>query len=97
MNSLNKYHTEKELAQALKEKTGQGSPRTLRSWRQRRIGPPWLKVGKAVMYSDDGFETWLKSQVQQPARSRRQHRKNPAAQCFRAQTGVETISLTPLL
>jgi hypothetical protein len=69
MNALDKYHTEQQLIERLKEKTGHGCVRTLRSWRQRRLGPPWLKFGKTILYPDDGFEAWLRSQVQEPARS----------------------------
>lgn len=71
MIALDKHRTEKELARLLKEKTGFGCERTLRKWREQRIGPPWLKFGKAILYPDDGFEAWLKSRVQQPVRSRR--------------------------
>jgi len=71
MTALERHHTEKELARQLKEKTGFGCERTLRKWREQRIGPPWIKFGKVILYPDDGFEAWLKSQVQQPVRSRR--------------------------
>ena len=71
MTALDKHRTEKELAYLLKEKTGFGCERTLRKWRQQRIGPPWVKFGKTILYPDDGFEEWLHSQVQQPVRSRK--------------------------
>jgi hypothetical protein len=43
----------------------------LQKWREQRIGPPWIKFGKAILYPDEGFEEWLRAQVQQPVRSRR--------------------------
>jgi hypothetical protein len=71
MIALAKHRTPKEIARALKKKTGFGCERTLRKWRAQRIGPPFVKLGRAVLYPDDGFEAWLLSQVQQPVRSRR--------------------------
>jgi hypothetical protein len=71
MSILDKYRTEKELAQQLKARTGTGGTRTLRKWRERRIGPPWVKFGRIIIYPNDDFETWLHAQVQQPVRSRR--------------------------
>lgn len=71
MPILADYRTERELADQLKARTGAGCIRTLRKWRQRRIGPPWAKIGHLIVYPNDGFEGWLKSQVQQPVRSRR--------------------------
>ena len=35
--------------------------RTLRLWRQQRRGPPYLKIGSAVLYPQDGLLGWLKS------------------------------------
>jgi hypothetical protein len=71
MTALDNHLTDKELAEALKKKTGFGCERTLRKWREQRVGPPWTKFGKAILYPIDGFEAWLRSQVQQPVRSRR--------------------------
>jgi len=71
MSLLDDYYTEDELAAELKDKTGMGTPRQLRSWRAQRIGPAWAKIGRAIVYPKAGFETWLKAQMQQPARSRR--------------------------
>ena len=47
------------------------TPRTLQNWRQRGQGPAWTRIGKTVYYSRDAILTWLKSQEQQPVRSRR--------------------------
>lgn len=71
MPILDQYRTEKELAEQLQKRTGMGCVRTLRKWRELRTGPPWAKIGKLIIYPDDGFEQWLRSRVQQPVRSRR--------------------------
>lgn len=31
---------------------------TLRNWRAMRIGPPFIKVGKAVLYSTQQLDAW---------------------------------------
>lgn len=31
---------------------------TLRNWRALRIGPPFVKIGKAVLYPIDGLDAW---------------------------------------
>jgi len=33
----------------------------LRSWRQRRVGPPWIKVGRNIFYGDESRAAWLRS------------------------------------
>lgn len=33
---------------------------TLRNWRALKIGPPYLKVGKAVLYSRSALQAWDK-------------------------------------
>jgi hypothetical protein len=71
MALLDQYLTEKELAHQLKDRTGNGRVRTLRKWRERRIGPPWIKFGRIILYPNDTFDAWLRAQVQQPVRSRR--------------------------
>lgn len=40
-------------------------PVSLQGWRQKEIGPPWVKVGGktgAVYYPEDLFEEWQRSQ-----------------------------------
>jgi len=44
--------------------------RTLRSWRQRGYGPPFIKVGRAVFYEVSASIAWLK-QLQAGSVSRR--------------------------
>jgi hypothetical protein len=41
------YSSEAETAEQLNV-----AIRTLRSWRQRGKGPPWVKVGRQVIYAD---------------------------------------------
>jgi hypothetical protein len=60
------FKTEHEKAEEL----GVGL-RALRYWRSQRRGPPWAKIGKAVIYPDDGCAAWLRAQIQEPVRSRR--------------------------
>ena len=61
------YQTEAEKAEQLGK-----SVRTLQSWRKLRIGPPFVKVGNTPLYPIDEGEKWLRNQLQQPVRSRRQ-------------------------
>ena len=44
--------------------------RTLRKWRQLGDGPPYVKVGRQVYYSDESCVAWLKSLVVQPVTQR---------------------------
>jgi hypothetical protein len=53
---LSDYLSERDAAEELKQ-----SLRTLRSWRQKRRGPSWIKVGKLVFYSRGALSTWLAS------------------------------------
>jgi hypothetical protein len=43
--------------------------RTLRKWRQQRIGPPYIEVGRQIHYGDESRAAWLKSREVQPVRS----------------------------
>lgn len=47
------YLTAKELSARLRRPDG-----TLRNWRYRRFGPPWIKLGKEVLYPLAGVEKW---------------------------------------
>jgi hypothetical protein len=44
------------------------SVRTLRKWRQLKIGPPWVEVGRQIHYPDESRTAWIKSRVVQPVR-----------------------------
>lgn len=50
---------------------GQVSEGTLRNWRALRIGPSFMKIGKAVLYPVTELERWDKSNlvVCRPSRS----------------------------
>jgi len=69
---LENYRTEEELVTDLKKRTGKGTRRTLQIWRAKRRGPPWVKLGCTVLYPIDGFESWLRGQVNQPVTLRRE-------------------------
>lgn len=51
---LDDYMSPQELALELDL-----APSTLKSWRVRKYGPPWIKVGREVLYSRDGVRHWL--------------------------------------
>lgn len=65
------YRTDAEQAQRINRTT-----RTLASWRKRGIGPRWVKLGKTVLYPEDGDIDWLKANEQQPVRERRAARRS---------------------
>jgi len=62
---LEEYLSEDEVAKLVKMK-----PRTLRRWRQRRDGPPFVPMGRDVLYPKDGFREWLRSRLVNPVRRR---------------------------
>lgn len=43
---------------------------TLQNWRAMRIGPPFLKIGKAVLYPLEGLEAWDRENMVQARSSR---------------------------
>lgn len=56
------YLEEDELCAALDITT-----RTARNWRQRRVGPPWVKpTKKLIVYPRRGFKDWLDGQTVRP-------------------------------
>ena len=58
------YSPERETAEELNV-----SVRTLRKWRQLRIGPPYIEVGRQIHYGDESRAAWLRSREVQPVRS----------------------------
>lgn len=52
------YLTTAECAELLRTPTS-----TLRFWRMKGEGPPWLKVGSRVLYRDVDVHTWAKRQI----------------------------------
>jgi hypothetical protein len=63
---LGDYLPERDAAEELRQ-----SLRTLRSWRQKRRGPSWIKVGKLIFYSRSALNSWLLSLEQKPVRAKR--------------------------
>ena len=53
------FYTEREWAAIL-----------FRLERQRRIGPPWIKLNRSVLYHKAGAQDWLASLIQYPIRNR---------------------------
>lgn len=51
--------TEAELARALRIK-----PPTLRYWRQRGLGPAYIKLNGRVIYRQSAVEAWLREREQ---------------------------------
>ena len=50
-----KYLTAEEVAQRYR---GAVSVGTLRNWRAMRVGPAFVKIGKAVLYPVDELDAW---------------------------------------
>ena len=41
---------------------------TLRQWRLRKMGPPWVTVEGAIRYPVDGLETYIEENTVNPGR-----------------------------
>ncbi len=52
-----KYLTAEEVSERYR---GSVSIGTLRNWRAMKIGPPFIKIGKAVLYPVEQLEAWDK-------------------------------------
>jgi hypothetical protein len=50
-----KYLTAEEVSERYR---GSVSVGTLRNWRAMKVGPPFIKIGKAVLYPIDELEVW---------------------------------------
>ena len=50
-----KYLTADEVAERYR---GEVSVGTLRNWRAMRVGPGFVKIGKAVLYAIDALDAW---------------------------------------
>jgi hypothetical protein len=55
-----KYFTTEEVAERY---CGAVSVGTLRNWRAMRIGPPFVKIGKAVLYPVEELDAWDKKNL----------------------------------
>ncbi len=60
------FLTEDEVAARYR---GAVSTGTLRNWRSRRQGPPWIKVGKSALYPQRELEIWEAGNTVQPETS----------------------------
>jgi hypothetical protein len=50
-----KYLTAEEVTERYR---GEITVGTLRNWRAMRIGPAYIKIGKAVLYPVEALDTW---------------------------------------
>lgn len=50
-----KFLTAEEVVARYRQQFSEG---TLRNWRAMRIGPPFVKVGKSVLYPVEGLNAW---------------------------------------
>lgn len=50
------YLTPKEATEHLRV-----ASTTLRNWRWKKFGPPWVRLGKSVLYPRAGLDAWLKA------------------------------------
>ncbi len=53
--TVNKFLTAEEVS---KRYCGEITVGTLRNWRAMRIGPPFVKIGKAVLYPISELDAW---------------------------------------
>ena len=53
----NKFLTTEEVSERYR---GEISVGTLRNWRSQRVGPPFIKIGKSVLYPVQGLDEWDK-------------------------------------
>lgn len=44
------------------------SPRTLIRWRNEGIGPPYVKLGRKVLYRRDALRNWIQQREHTPVR-----------------------------
>jgi hypothetical protein len=58
---LEGYLSPEQVAAEIKK-----SARTLALWRHLKVGPPYVKMGKSVLYPVDGFREWLVSKTKNP-------------------------------
>lgn len=56
MKPTPEFLTEQEVAATI---GGGATPRLLRYWREKRQGPPFVRLGKRVAYSRDGLEKFI--------------------------------------
>jgi len=64
----NKFLTAEEVSERYRGEIRVG---TLRNWRAMRIGPPFVKIGKAVLYPSSELDAWDKKNTVSCRASRR--------------------------
>ncbi len=52
-----KFLTTEEVCERYRGEISEG---TLRNWRVLRIGPPFIKIGRSVLYPVQGLDEWDK-------------------------------------
>jgi predicted DNA-binding transcriptional regulator AlpA len=60
MVSEPKYLTVEEVVERYREMV---SSKTLEGWRSKGVGPPYVKIGKAVLYPATEIDAWDRAQV----------------------------------
>jgi hypothetical protein len=55
-----KFLTADEVAERYR---GEISVGTLRNWRAQRVGPPFIKIGKSVLYPVQALDEWDKENL----------------------------------
>ena len=51
------------LSEVLQRYRGQLSEGTLRNWRSMRVGPSFIKIGKAILYPAEELDRWDRSNL----------------------------------
>ena len=54
------YLTCEEVVERYRNKVSDG---TLRNWRCKRIGPSYIKIGRAILYPTDELDRWDRSNL----------------------------------
>lgn len=58
--SVPAYLTLEEVVERYRNQISEG---TLRNWRSKRIGPSFIKIGKAVLYPIEELDRWDRSNL----------------------------------
>ena len=58
--SVPAYLTLEEVVERYRNQVSEG---TLRNWRSKRIGPSFIKIGKAILYPIEELERWHRSNL----------------------------------
>ena len=59
--------TSDELVTYLTERGIEATGGMLRTWRYRKTGPPWHKIGHRIYYPPEGVRAWLSSTLHETA------------------------------